>query len=149
MTKASTLTFSKFRVKIGDGATPEVFAAPCGFTSRSFNRSKSLNETNVPDCDDEDAPSWTERDVVSNSWSVGGQGVMAAESVELWDAAYESTESVNVLVEIEYPSPVGTVTYAGRAHVENIEDNGEKGQRVLRNISLQGDGKLTRTPAIA
>lgn len=149
MAKATTLTFSKFRVKIGNGATPEVFSAPCGFTSKSFNRSKSLNETNVPDCDDEDAPSYTERDVVANTWSVSGQGVMAAESVELWDRAYDSIESVNVLVEIDYPMPVGLVTYAGKAHIESIEDTGEKGQRVLRNISMQGDGVLTRSPALA
>lgn len=148
MVKAITVSFSKFKVKIGDGADPEVFSAPCGFTSRAFNRSKSLNETNVPDCDDEDAPSWTERDVVALTWSVSGQGVMAAQSVALWDAAYESTESISVMVEIDYPAPVGTVSYKGKAHVESIEDNGEKGQRVLRNISMQSDGPLVRTPAL-
>lgn len=148
MAKATTVPFSKFRVKLGNGADPEVFAAPCGFTSRAFNRSKSLSETNVPDCEDEDAATWTERGVLSKSWTVSGQGVMAAESVVVWDAAYESDESISVMVEIVYPAPVGTVTYIGKAHVENIEDNGEKGGKALRNVSMQSDGPLVRTPAL-
>jgi hypothetical protein len=47
--------------------SPEVFASPCGLNSRSFNRTAATNETNVPDCDDPDAASWLERDVVSLS----------------------------------------------------------------------------------
>ena len=65
MTQATTYPFSKFLVKIGDGAAPEVFTDPCGLTSKGFTRTANLNDTNIPDCDDPDAPSWLGRDVVS------------------------------------------------------------------------------------
>jgi hypothetical protein len=144
MAKPTTIKFGKFRVKLGDGASPEVFTAPCGFTSKAFNRNKTLNEVNVPDCDDPDAPAWVERDVAALSWSVTGQGVLAGEAVMTWDDFFQSTDPRNVLVEFEYPD--GIVTYTGAAHLESFEITGEQGQRVLANITLQGDGELVRDP---
>lgn len=146
MVKPTTIKSGKIRVKLGDGASPEVFTAPCGFTSKSFVRNKTLNEVSVPDCDDPDAPAWTERDVAALSWSVTGQGVLAAEALETWDAFFDSTESRNVLIEEEFPAPIGIVTYTGRAHLENLEHGAELGQRVTINVSLQSDGELVRDP---
>lgn len=144
MTKPTTIKFGKMVVKIESKDSPAVYVAPCGFTTKAFNRTKNLNEVNVPDCDDPDAPAWVERDVASLSWSITGQGVLAQEARDTWDAAFESTDPVNVQVEFTWPD--GTTLYSGAAHLETFEITSELGQRVLANISIQGDGALTRTP---
>lgn len=148
MAQPTTIKFGKMKVEIGDGESPEVFTAPCGFTEKSFSRSKSLNEVLIPDCDDPDAPIVVARDVASITFSVSGQGVLAAESVATWDAFFNSTTAKNIRVTLEFPAPTGTLIYIGAAHLESFEITGSTGNRVLANISMQGDGVLTRTPAL-
>lgn len=149
MTLPTTLKFGKFKIEIGDGATPEVFTAPCGFTQKSFNRTKALNEVQIPDCDDPDAPVVTARDVASISWSVAGQGVLAGESLAMWDAFFNSTTSRNIKITEQFASPIGDIVWTGKAHLESFEKSGQVGQRVTANVSLQGDGALTRSPALS
>ena len=148
MAQPTTLKFGKLKIEIGDGAAPEVFTAPCGFTQKSFNRNKSLNEVQVPDCDDPDAPVVVSRDVASLSFAISGQGVLAGESVAMWDAFYNSTASRNIKITEEFAAPIGNVVWTGKAHLESIELSGQVGNRVTANISLQGDGALTRSPAV-
>lgn len=144
MAQATTLTFSKFRVLLGDGAEPEVFSAPCGFNARALNQSKNLTEVDIPDCDDEDAATWVGRDVRSMTWSVTGEGVLAAESVEEWDEFFESTVSKTVRVEMEFPSPVGIITKTGKAHLATYNQGANRGERAAINVEMQGDGELVR-----
>lgn len=142
MTAATVISFSKFRVLLGDGGDPETFTAPCGFNSRALNRAKNVNEIDIPDCDDEDAPAWVGREVRSLSWSVTGEGVLSAQSVEAWEAFFESNASKNVQVEIEMPSPVGTIVKEGAAHLTTFNIAGNRGEKVTVNVELQGDGAL-------
>jgi predicted secreted protein len=143
MAQATAIGFSKFRVLLGDGASNEVFTAPCGFNARALNRSKTTNEVDIPDCADEDAPAWVGREVRSLDWTVTGEGLLVAESVESWNDFFDSTLSRNVRVEIEFPSPVGTITYNGAAHLTTYEITGTRGEKVTANIELSGDGALT------
>lgn len=148
MAPPTTIKSAKLKIELGDGGSPEVFTAPCGFTEKSFSRSKSLNEVTIPDCADPDAPAWTARDVASLSWSVSGQGVLAGEAVPTWDAFFASTSSRNVKITVEYPAPTGTIIYVGLAHLESFEVSAQVGNRVTVNVSLTSDGTLTRTPAL-
>ncbi len=141
MAQASTIKFGKMVVKLGNGASPEVFEAPCGLTTQALNRGKTLNETNVPDCDDPDAPAWTGREVQSLSWSISGSGVLAYESVALWEDFFDSTDSKNVEVTIIFPAQ--TRVYRGRAHLETLNISADLGAKVQMEISLQGDGELS------
>ena len=138
-----TARFGKFRVLLGNSASPIVYAAPCGFTSKSLTLSKSLSEVSLPDCDEPDAPIVLGRDVESISASVSGEGVLAASAVTTWLDAYESTDSVPVKVEIEFST--GIVTWTGNMHIESLEIGAEQGGRVTLNVSMQSDGALVRT----
>jgi predicted secreted protein len=142
-----TARFGKFRVLLGNEADPIVYAAPCGFTSKSLTLGKSLSEVSIPDCDDPDKPITIGRDVESTTASVSGEGVLAASAVPTWLAAYKSTESVPVKVEIEFST--GTLNFTGRMHLESLEMGAEQGGRVTISVSLQSDGELVDTDTFA
>jgi predicted secreted protein len=143
MAQATAIAFSKFRILLGDGATPvETFDRPCGLNSRSLDRTKATNEIDIPDCDDEDAPAWVGREVKSLDWTVSGEGIMAEESVEAWEDFFNSTASKHVRIERVFPGGVGTITQNGSAHLTKFTISGERGDKVKVSIELSGDGEL-------
>lgn len=142
MAQATTARFGKFRVMLSDGGSPETFASPCGFTSKSLTLTKNLTEVSIPDCDDPDAVSWQGRDATSLSMSISGEGVLASESVETWLDAWESVESISVRVEIEFPAK--TIVWTGRMHVASFESSAEQGGRVTASVEMSSDGELAR-----
>ncbi|XKM40327.1 phage tail tube protein [Rhizobium ruizarguesonis] len=78
MAQPSTARFGKFRIMLGNSADPIVYAAPCGFTSKSLTLTKDLTDVTLPDCDDPDAVAWVGRDASTLSASVSGEGVLAS-----------------------------------------------------------------------
>lgn len=145
MAQPSTARFGKFRIMLGNNATPIVYAAPCGFTSKSLTLTKDLTDVTLPDCDDPDAVAWVGRDASTLSASVSGEGVLASESVETWLDAWENVESVPVKIEIEFPAK--TITWTGLMHVSSLNPSTEQGGRVTMSVEMQSDGELVRTVA--
>jgi hypothetical protein len=141
MAQPETIKGGKVKVLLGSGS-PIDYGAPCGFTSKSITLTKGLEEVNIPDCDNPDAVSWVGRDASSLSMAVSGEGVTAAESVEVWLDAWESVESVPAQVVWEFPSK--TITWEGFMHVETIEATAPNGQRVTQTVSMQSDGEMVR-----
>lgn len=135
-----TARFGKFVVQLESADSPNVFVAPCGFTSKSLVMGKNLSEVSIPDCDDPDLPIWLGRDVQSNTASITGQGVLAAASVPRWLAAYESTTSVECQVEVEFST--GTLLFQGNFHLETMTLGAEQGGRVTIDVSMQSDGEI-------
>lgn len=142
MSRPETIKFGKFFVRLSDGAAPAVFTAPCGFTSKSFTRNKTLNETQVPDCEDPDAPAWVERDVQSMAATISGSGVLAKAAIPVWEAALASTDSIATEVEFVYADETSDF-YQGRFHIESFEVNGSLGERVQVSVTMQSDGEIT------
>jgi predicted secreted protein len=147
MAQPITARAGKFRILLGDSASPMVYSAPCGFTSKSLTLTRNLSEVSIPDCDSPDAPITLGRDVESISTSVSGEGVAAAESIPVWLEAYNSSESVPVKLEIEYST--GTVTWTGNMQIESLEFGAEQGGRVTLNVSMQSDGPMVQTDTFA
>jgi hypothetical protein len=142
MARATTIKSGMFRVLLGSGSSPIVYASPCGFTQRSLTLTKNLEEVNIPDCDDPDSIDWIGRDATSLSMSISGEGVLAEESVEDWLDAFENVNSVPVKVELEFPTK--TITWTGYMHVESLEMGAANGGRATNNVSMQSDGEMTR-----
>lgn len=141
MTAAQTFRFSGYRVLLGDGGSPESFSAPCGFTERSFSINRELAETNVPDCGDDDAPSWLERDVTSQSATINGTGVLDTSALPLWLAILETTESFNARVELwREGAKIGH--WQGAFTLESFETSGTRGERVTVTVAMQSDGVI-------
>jgi hypothetical protein len=131
-------------LELGDGATPEVFAAPCGFTSKGVTISKNMQEINIPDCTDPDAPTWVGRTVQSQTATITGDGVAAGESVPDWDQAAMSTDSVTMRVTIDFGS-VGTKVIEGKFHVDSEAFAADAGGYVTLAINAVSDGAITAT----
>lgn len=146
MAQAVTLRYSKLRVLLGDGGSPEAFDFPCGLNSRALNRSKALNEIDIPDCDDEDAPAWIGREVRSLDWSVTGEGVLDESAQILWDAFFDDLDPRNVRIELE--KSTGILAWEGRAHLQTYNVTGNRGEKVGVNIELVGDGALVSAASI-
>ncbi|KKB86539.1 hypothetical protein VW29_02620 [Devosia limi DSM 17137] len=144
MADATTIKGGKVRVLLGtlpvDPEDPIVYAAPCGFTSKTVTLSKALEDTQGVSCTDPDAVSWLLRDAVSLSISVSGEGVLAVESLPAWLAAWKDVDSVPVKIEVEMPTTL--LTFTGNMHVESMEWTAPNGRRVTANISMQSDGAM-------
>ena len=137
MTQATTYPFSKFLVKIGDGATPEVFTDPCGLTTKGFTRTANMNDTNIPDCDDPDAPSWLGRDVVSYQAAIAGSGVVAEESREVWEDWWNAGETRNVRIELNT-----VAAWIMPAKISEFGITADRGNKVQMSVSLVSDGAV-------
>lgn len=145
MAQAKVFNYSGIRVLLGDGATPEVFSAPCGFTERSLTLSKSLGEINIPDCSNEDVASWVGRDVISKSASLTGSGVLDADALTVWRNAFTTSDaSKSARMEL-YRDGAKVGHFQGKFHVESFEIGGSQGQKASISVTLQSDGEVTWT----
>jgi predicted secreted protein len=141
MAKPTTLRGTKLLLKLGDGASPETFAAQCGLSTKSFDRSASTNEFNVADCEDPDAPIWTERVKGALSSTVSGSGVLAQEALDAYDEWYLERDSRNLEVTIDFA--VGPRVYRGAYHLTTFNITGEQDGLIQVQIELQSDGEVS------
>lgn len=149
MAQATTKRFGQaVIVQLSNGATPPVFAAPCGFTERALNLSKEVGESQVPDCDDPDKASWVERDVVSKSATISGSGVMAVEAFNTWEKAYDEDVSIACRVFTAGNAAAGGGHWAGKFHLTSFEMTATKGQRVEVSVTMESDGPVEWVPAV-
>ena len=140
MTAPTTFTFGKSCViQLGNGATPEVFSAPCGFTERSVEIKAETASTAVPDCDDGDAPAWNDTGVKSLSASVNGQGVLSQGAHPLWRAWVLSGEPKNVRVLFNGSADVGY--YEGAAVLTSFKLDGAFGEKTKATVALESSGQ--------
>lgn len=148
MAKPTTLSFSKFVVLLGNGAVPEVFAAPCGFTKNSLKLSMATSDTVVPDCDDPEAAAWTERFVSSLSGQVAGSGVLAMESLSIWRDWALSGQSQNIRILFNLPGANGGGYFQGAGILSDFSadvDRASEGGRVQISVTIDNDGEWTWT----
>lgn len=144
MAKPTTANASKLSIWLGTDTSPQTFAAPCGLTTRGINFSASTNETQVPDCDDPDAPAWVERVVQSLSAGVTGSGVLAKEALDTWQAWFLDANARDARVIIDWGGNV-TRKYDGRFICQNFNITGQIGNKIQVEINLISDGQVTAT----
>jgi predicted secreted protein len=147
MAQPTTKSFGQLLVQVGNGASPEVFTAPCGFTEKSLQLSADTSDQVIPDCDNPDAAAWVGREVVSLSATVSGQGVLAVESVAVWRAWLLSAANRNVRVVIAGSGAAGGGYYAGAFKLTSFELGATLGEKVTVNVTAVSDGAVTWTAA--
>lgn len=142
MAQGITASGRKMLVKLGNGAAPEVFDAPCAMTSRGLSRSMEANATTNPDCADPDAVPWVEQEPLSRSWSVSGAGKVLKQHVALWDAFAGQDTPKNLQVDVVFSD--GTIRrYSGAGLLTEFSMTGEDGDKVTYEVTITGHGPLT------
>lgn len=140
MAQPTVLPGTKLLILVGDGASPEIFAEPCGLTTKSFDLAASTNTTLLPDCDDPEAPAWEAKDVNALSATVSGSGVMAIESFEKWNDWFMSAASHSLQIKLDNGA-LGH--YAGSFILSAFKLGGTRGQKVTVDVTLVNDGAVS------
>ena len=141
----TTRTFGEMLVELGNGANPEVFAAPCGFDTKALNLTAATSEANIPPCNDPDRPGWTARGVSAFSAEVTGSGVLAAEDSALWStwllSGLPKTVRVTVSPAEIYEGPAVLTALGSSASLTG------NGKLVQRSVTMSSAGPWTNTAA--
>lgn len=148
MALATVYPFSQFVILVGDGATPEVFDDPCGLTTRGFTRTANMNDTNIPDCADPDKPSWLGRDVVSYQAAITGAGVVAKESMPIWEGWWKDGTTKNIQIMLGKSADLDKMVWQGPAKLQELAITAERGQKVNMNINIVSDGEIALTTTL-
>jgi hypothetical protein len=137
MARATTSTFGQFKILLGDGETPvEGFEPICGLTSKGINYETETATSQVPDCDDEDLPAYSEESPTSYKVSISGSGMWTAESHGILLDWWKTGAAKNVKVQYANAAP-GTVEFvSGPAIIKGPNGNVDKGGRMSSEITL-------------
>ena len=147
MAQAKTLRFPDQLLMIGDGADPEVFSAPCGFTSLNMTVNIETNTTNVPDCADPDLPAWLESDEVSKQMQVGGEGVIDTDALQMWRDWLMAGGEKNVRWFTAGAAANGGGYFQAPGILTAYEETGARGERWSLSITVTLNGKPAWTDA--
>lgn len=150
MAQPRTLSFGNFRVYLGDGTSPEVFTAPCGFTQKSLTIDSATSDFQVPDCDSPEAPAWTTRAVTALSAAVSGSGVLAMASLDEWRNWALSGLEKNIRVEFNDTGANGGGYYQGPAILTSLGHAvalGSDGNKAQLNVQIASSGAWAWTDA--
>jgi|SRR5579885_1892099 len=125
-------------IKVGDGATPEVFTHPCLInTKRGAKFSCSANKVVVPDCDNPDDPAWQEVLVDALALSLDGAGKLDTAAVKSYSDWFMSGDGKNVQVWI------GAVGYwQGSFKLTSFEVTGDRNDYADVTVALESDGPI-------
>lgn len=143
MAKPDTMKGSHLLIMLGDGTSPETFAAPCGLVTKAINFDATTNDFNVPDCADPDAPSWTERVVDALSAGVPGSGVVSLADLDTWRVWFFSGLAKNVQVVLDEDLARGGGHFAMSAVMTTFNITGNKGELAQLEINIQSNGEVT------
>jgi hypothetical protein len=147
MARPKTLKGSKVLIRLGDGASPENFVAPCALTTKGINLAAASNEFNVPDCDDPDAPTFTERVVSALSAGIAGSGTLAMDSLQTWREWFLSGQSKNIEVVFDESPANGGGYFSLAAVLSTLNLGGNNGELATIETQLDSDGEITWTDA--
>jgi predicted secreted protein len=147
MALAVVASGTKLLIKIGDGASPEVFTAPCGLTTATFTFSKTVNEIDIPDCEDLDAISWLGREPQNRSLAVTGEGVLDTTVLDDYQAFYDDNDGKNLQLVLNVSAALGGGYWSGRFHLTEFGVTGQRGQKIQVSLSIVSDGAVTWTAA--
>ena len=144
MARPTTFVGSSVAIFLESSTAPGTFNRPCGLNSHSASFTKNTTEVLVPDCDDPELPAWVARGVESLEFSANRSGILAAEALDDWWDAFNTTESVPARIYVGKPSDTANGRYwEGLVHITGFEITGERGNRAQATVSVVSDGELT------
>jgi hypothetical protein len=147
MAQPTTLKFGAGALYIESSTTPGTFNKICGFDKIEFGISKDKNDSNVPDCDNPDAPAWKARDVVAFSGEFSASGVLAKEAYPEIRAAVLSANSRNcriLMTGLGATGPLPNHRVSGKFHID-MKISGELGNKFQIELTGESDQEVLFT----
>jgi hypothetical protein len=134
----------KLLVKVGDGASPEVFTAKCTLNAaRGISFSATTRDFAIPDCSDPDLIAWLAREKESLGVTVTGGGMLnTPDSDEFFDW-WKSEDTKNVQIVVDVPGADGGIIFEGAFHLTEFALSGDRGGKIEATLTLQSDGEVT------
>lgn len=134
----------KLLIKVGDGATPEVFETYCSINAeRGITFTAGTNDQDIIDCENPDAVAWVVREKTNLSAAITGSGVLNTPDVADFYDWLTDEDPRNVKVIVDVPSTDGGVIFTGRFHLTEFSLTGNRGEKMQASISLSSDGAIT------
>lgn len=130
-------------IKMGNGATPEVFSTVCGFDARSFVINNNFVDATVPECD-------TPEGIVNESGAYGVQSMTFSGSGKFDNdtAGITLANAARQQVAANYQVIVpGWGTFLGPFFIESMNLAGAKEGNMDFEASFRANGALTFTAA--
>ena len=149
MALPTTLSFNGLLVQLGDGANPETFASPAGFTDKAYKTKIATGSTDVPDADNPDLPMWQEIESKTISAEITGSGVLALADLSMWRAWYISGAYKNIRVVISSTAANGGGYDEMQALLTDFEVTAKKGEKCAVSVTIESSGVITFVPAVA
>jgi predicted secreted protein len=133
----------KLIIRVGNGASPEVFSIFCTFNGdRAIQFDAATTDEMDIDCDNPTAVGWMVSQVDSLSATISGAGRVKAVDVPEFFSWFESGEPRNIEVEIDAP---GGGTFEGAALLTSWNVNGGETGSATADISMRFTGPVTYT----
>lgn len=142
MTIAKTVPFEGFVIAIGDGGSPEAFAARCGLMTKSADITASTASSDVPDCDDESLPATTITNVKSVGETLSGNGIFEKPDYSFWRGWAKSGAAKNIKVIIRGASADGAGYWIGSYVLTSFKNAVNKGEQMTADMTLMAAAAL-------
>lgn len=133
-------TFRTLYVKIGNGASPEVFTHDCTINSdRGIQFQSQGQDVYVPDCASPEAPAWREHYKTGLSATITGSGKADADSISAMDTWFRGDDAKNVKV---FADDKGN--WVGPFKLTDLQWSGDplSGDPVAFTCTLQSHGEI-------
>jgi hypothetical protein len=136
MAQPTTIRGSQLLIKVGDGASPEVFAHPCLInTERGIQFQSQGSDVVVPDCDNPEDPAWLEHVKDGMSATITGAGTLNVTDVADFDTWFRSADAQNVQVWLGAHGH-----WQAAFHLTEFQVTGTRAEKAQCTISLRSEG---------
>lgn len=147
MAYATTAKYSKITLAVETTPSSGTYSTLCGITQWSYTENTNLDETEVPDCSDLDAPLEIQRAIRSVGATASASGVWALSSHQTITDWRRDGTTLNVQIKFEVVDDSGaatdTLTLTGPAYLTNFSLEGQYGQKFNTSFELVFDGLPT------
>lgn len=150
MAQQTTLEWHDLVIKLGDGASTEVFAAPLALRSRGLESSATTSEAVPMDDTTTSTVMWTLRNVTGLSQTVSGEGLLDPTDYDTWRNWFMGGAKKNIRIEYEIAAASGGGYYQGSFVLTAMSETGDRdanGGLVSISVTMQSAGAVTWTDA--
>ncbi|PXW75982.1 phage tail tube protein [Blastomonas natatoria] len=136
-------------IKVGNGASPEVFAAICGIENVSINRVANTTDRNRRDCAKPGAPGVRRSKTTSKQMDITGTGGVDKADIDAFDDALGVVKNYKVELYKYDGTDTGALmgTFAGAFNLTSANMSLDANGDSSGEITLASDGAWTWTAA--